>query len=288
VVEEAISEETKAIFLAHTLGNPFDAEAVAKIASDHNLWLIEDCCDSLASTFNNRFVGTFGHLSTYSFYPAHHITTGEGGAVLTSDSLLRKEVNSFRDWGRDCWCAPGADDTCKKRFNWKLGDLPYGYDHKYIYSNIGFNLKALEMQGAIGLAQLEKLDTFVKKRRENYAFLMNHLRKYEHKLVLPVTSVKAGISPFGFMLTVLSDAGFTRNQLVEFLEQSGIATRMLFGGNLTRQPAYKGKKYRVHGDLKGSDIVMSNSFWIGVYPGITSEMRNYIIERFEEFMQLHS
>jgi CDP-4-dehydro-6-deoxyglucose reductase, E1 len=288
IVEEAISEKTKAIFLAHTLGNPFDAEAIAKIALKHNLWLIEDCCDALASTINNRFVGTFGHLSTYSFYPAHHITTGEGGAVLTNDSLLRKEVNSFRDWGRDCWCAPGSDDTCKKRFDWKLGDLPYGYDHKYIYSNIGFNLKALEMQGAIGLAQLEKLNTFVEKRRDNYAFFMNHLHKYEHKLVLPMTSAKAVISPFGFMLTVRSDAGFTRNQLVGFLEQSGIATRMLFGGNLTRQPAYIGKKYRVHGTLQGSDTVMNNSFWIGVYPGITSEMRTYIIERFEHFMQLHS
>jgi len=288
VVEEAIATRTRAIMLAHTMGNPFDAEEISKIAKEHKLWLIEDCCDALNSTFNGRNVGTFGEIATYSFYPAHHITTGEGGAVLTSDPLLRREVDSFRDWGRDCWCPPGKDNTCGKRFEWKLGDLPYGYDHKYIYSNIGFNLKALEMQAAIGLAQLDKLDDFAEKRRENYSFFMQSFRKYEDSLILPVAHPKATINPFGFLLTVRSDAGFTRRDIVKFLENKGISTRMLFGGNLTRQPAYKGKRYRVYGDLRNSDVIMSSSFWIGVYPGITNEMRTYVVKEVDKFMRIHS
>jgi CDP-6-deoxy-D-xylo-4-hexulose-3-dehydrase len=283
VVEEAISDKTKAIFLAHTLGNPFDVEYIAKVSAERGIWLIEDCCDALCTTFNGRNVGTFGDISTYSFYPAHHITTGEGGAVLTNDPLLRKEINSFRDWGRDCYCAPGFDGTCGKRFNWQLGDLPLGYDHKYIYSNIGYNLKALEMQAAIGLAQLEKLDSFVEKRRDNYSFLMKNLSKYRNWLILPQTHSKARVSPFGFPLTVRPDAGFTRTELVIFLEERGISTRMLFGGNLTRQPAYAGKKYRIHGSLENSDVIMNNSFWLGVYPGITNEMMAFVVEKFEEF-----
>ncbi len=286
IVEEAISEKTKAIFLAHTLGNPFDAEAIAKIAKEHNLWLIEDCCDALGSTFNKKKVGSFGSLSTYSFYPAHYITMGEGGAVLTNDSLLHREVNSFRDWGRDCWCSTGADDTCKKRFDWKLGGLPFGYDHKFIYSNIGYNLKALEMQAAIGLAQLEKLDSFIERRKDNYSFFLKKLGEYKDDFILPVVHPKAEISPFGFPLTVKSNANFTRYEIVAFLEEAGIATRMLFGGNLTKQPAYIDEDYRVCGTLENSDIIMNNMFWIGVYPGITNEMREYVVEKFEDFFSM--
>ena len=285
VLEEAISDNTKAVILAHTLGNPFDAEYISKVCADQDIWLIEDCCDALGTTFNGWNVGTFGDISTYSFYPAHHITTGEGGAVLTDDPVLNKEVNSFRDWGRDCYCDTGFDNTCGKRFNWQLGTLPLGYDHKYIYSNIGYNLKALEMQAAIGLAQLDKLDTFVERRRDNYYFLFNKLRKYQNKLILPKVNTKANISPFGFPLSVREDAGFSRTEIVKFLEEKGIATRMLFGGNLTRQPAYSGKKYRIHDTLINSDFIMNNTFWIGVYPGINQEMRNFIVAQFEEFMQ---
>jgi len=288
VVEQAITDKTKAIFLAHTLGNPYDAEYLAEIARQKGLWLIEDCCDALGSTFGDQNVGTFGSLSTYSFYPAHHITMGEGGAVLTNDTTLNKEVNSFRDWGRDCICATGFDDTCGKRFSQQLGKLPFGYDHKYIYSNIGYNLKALDLQAAIGVAQLDKLDEFIEKRRQNYNFLMEKLRKHERVLILPQTYPKAHISPFGFPLTVRTDAGFTRRDMVTFLEAKGVATRMLFGGNLTRQPAYMDKKFRVFGSLENSDTIMNASFWIGVYPGISEEMLRYVSKTFDEFMALHT
>jgi CDP-6-deoxy-D-xylo-4-hexulose-3-dehydrase len=287
VVEQAITDKTKAIFLAHTLGNPYDAESIAEIARQNGLWLIEDCCDALGSTFTDQNVGTFGSLSTYSFYPAHHITMGEGGAVLTNDTTLNKEVNSFRDWGRDCICATGLDDTCGKRFSQQLGKLPFGYDHKYIYSNIGYNLKALDLQAAIGLAQLDKLEGFIEKRRQNYNFLMDRLREYESKLILPQTHPKAHISPFGFPLTVRENAGFTRRDLVTFLEAKGVATRMLFGGNLTRQPAYLDRKFRVFGSLENSDTIMNSSFWIGVYPGIDEEMLKYVSRMFDDFMKLH-
>jgi CDP-4-dehydro-6-deoxyglucose reductase, E1 len=288
IVEQAITDKTKAIFLAHSLGNPFDAEYLAEISKERGIWLIEDCCDALGSTFNGQNVGTFGSLSTYSFYPAHHITMGEGGAILTNDTTLNKEVNSFRDWGRDCYCSTGFDDTCGKRFSWQLGNLPFGYDHKYIYSNIGYNLKALDMQAAIGLAQLDKLDDFIERRRANYFLILEKLKKFEDLLILPQVDPKAYISPFGFPLTVRSDAGFTRRDIVTFLEAKGVATRMLFGGNLTRQPAYLGKKYRVFGGLENSDIVMNSFFWIGVYPGIDETMLMYVCKVFDEFMALHA
>ncbi len=287
MVEEAIDEKTKAIVLAHTLGNTFDAERIGKIAKEHGLYLVEDCCDALGSTIRGKHVGTFGDLATLSFYPAHHITTGEGGAVLTSNPVLKRAVESFRDWGRDCWCATGNDNTCKKRFKWKLGDLPYGYDHKYIYSHIGYNLKMLDIQGAIGLAQLEKLPEFVRKRRENWEFLHKKLSVWKHKLILPVKTKGSDPSPFGFLLTVRKDAGFTRGEIVDYLESRGIATRMLFGGNLTRQPAYLEEKFEVAGELKNSDTIMNCAFWVGVYPGLIDEMREYVADKFAEFLSKH-
>jgi len=287
MVEAAIDEKTKAIILAHTLGNPFDAEKIAEIAKENGLFLIEDCCDAIGSTLNNKNVGTFGDIATVSFYPAHHITTGEGGAVLTSNPLLKKSIESFRDWGRDCWCPPGKDNSCARRFGWKLGELPYGYDHKYIYSNIGYNLKMLEMQAAIGLAQLGKLSEFIQKRKDNYSFFLSRFSKFPSKLVMPKTIQGAEISPFGFPITIARDAGFGRNEIVTYLESKGIATRMLFGGNLTKQPAYLGENFEVVGNLTNSDMIMTNTFWIGVYPGITEEMRKYIAEEIEAFLERH-
>jgi CDP-6-deoxy-D-xylo-4-hexulose-3-dehydrase len=287
MVEDAIDGKTKAIVLAHTLGNPFDAERIAKLAKEHGIWLVEDCCDALGSKLNGKNVGTFGDIATMSFYPAHHMTMGEGGAVLTSNPFLKKQIESFRDWGRDCWCAPGADNTCKKRFGWKLGELPYGYDHKYIYSNIGYNLKAVEMQAAIGLAQLEKAPEFIKRREENYSFFLSGLSKHRDRLILPKTIPGAEISPFGFPLTVKKDAGFTKNDIVQHLESKGIATRVLFGGNLTKQPAYIGEKFDAVGRLENTDTVMNGTFWIGVYPGITKEMAEYIVSEFRFFIEKH-
>lgn len=284
MVEEAIDHKTKAIILAHTLGNPYDAEKISTLAKEHNLYLIEDCCDAVGSKFGGRKVGTFGDIATISFYPAHHMTMGEGGAVLTSNELLKRLAESFRDWGRDCWCLPGKDDTCKKRFSWKLGDLPFGYDHKYIYSHIGYNLKLLDIQGAIGLAQLKKLPIFIKRRKENYNFLLQKLEKYSNMLLMPQALSKADISPFGFPITVKESTPFKKNDIVEYLESRGIATRMLFGGNLTKQPAYIGEKFDIVGRLENSDIVMNNTFWIGVYPGITNEMLVYIVNCFEDFL----
>jgi len=285
MVEEAIDGKTKAIVLAHSLGNPYDAEKIAKLAKEHGIWLVEDCCDALGSKLNGKGVGTFGDIATMSFYPAHHMTMGEGGAVLTSNPMLKKQIESFRDWGRDCWCAPGKDNTCKKRFGWKLGELPYGYDHKYIYSNIGYNLKVVEMQAAIGLTQLEKAPEFISKRKENYAFFLSRLSKHADKLILPKAIAGAEISPFGFPFTVKKDAEFTKNGIVEHLESRGIATRMLFGGNLTKQPAYIGEKFDVVGKLANSDTIMNNTFWIGVYPGITKQMREYIVSEFQSFLE---
>ena len=287
MVKEAIDSKTKAIMLAHTLGNPFEAGKIADIARENGLWLIEDCCDALGSKISGKHVGTFGDVATASFYPAHHITTGEGGAVLTSNPIIKRSVESFRDWGRDCWCATGKDDTCKKRFRWKLGNLPYGYDHKYIYSHIGYNLKMLDIQGAIGIAQLEKLPQFIRKRKENYEFLLKRLTKWKHKLILPIKTGGSDPSPFGFILTVQEDAGFSKNEIVEYLESKGIATRMLFGGNLARQPAYLREKFDIVGDLKNSDMVMSNAFWVGVYPGLSRKMLEYVAENFEQFLSKH-
>lgn len=281
-LEGAVSERTKAIILAHTLGNPFDLDAVTAFAGKHNLWLIEDCCDAVGSTYKSRSVGTFGQLATTSFYPAHHITMGEGGCVLTQSSALKKLVESFRDWGRDCWCDPGKSNTCGCRFEWKLGDLPAGYDHKYIYSHIGYNLKATDMQAAVGVAQLKKLPAFMAARRENFAALYEALKDLDDIFLLPEATPQSNPSWFGFPLAVRKDAPVTRNEVVQFLESRKIATRLLFGGNLLRQPAYRDVPRRVIGDLPNTDFVMNNVFWIGLYPGISAPMIDYIAEAFHQ------
>jgi len=275
-IEKAITKKTKAIFIVHTLGNPVDLDKIMKIVKKYNLWFIEDNCDALGSKYKDKFTGSFGNISTCSFYPAHHITTGEGGAVLTNDSLLKRIIISFRDWGRDCWCPPGCDNTCGKRFGWQLGKLPYGYDHKYIYSHIGYNLKITEMQAAVGVAQLEKLPRFIKAREKNFQYLYDIFKRYKKYFILPKWSKKAKPSWFGFPLLVKKRAPFTRDEIVRYLEKNKIATRMLFGGNLLRQPAYQGIKCKVVDDLKNTDLVMNNLFWIGVYPGLTSSMLRYI------------
>ena len=285
-IKKAISPKTRAIFLAHTLGNPFDLDAIAAICKEHKLWLIEDNCDALGSIYNGKHTGTFGHIATCSFYPAHHITLGEGGALLTNDEILAKIIRSMRDWGRDCWCRTGNDNTCGMRFGWQLGDLPYGYDHKYIYSEVGYNLKATDMQAALGVAQLYKLDGFVAKRRENFDILYNGLKKFEDYFILPKWLDNAEPSWFGFLLTIKEDAPFDRDTLVKFLQDKQIATRYLFAGNITKQPYFIDNKieYRVVGDLKNTDLIMTNTFWVGVYPGLTTEMMEYIVKCFEEFI----
>ncbi len=274
----ALSDRTRAIMIAHTLGNPYDLDRVASFAKQHNLWFVEDSCDALGATFKGRKVGTFGDLATVSFYPAHHITTGEGGAVLTNSPLLKTLVESFRDWGRDCWCEPGKDNTCGKRFDWQLGELPCGYDHKYTYTHIGYNMKMTDMQAAIGLSQLEKLPEFIAARRRNFQRLYDGLKPLEDVLLLPESTPDAEPSWFGFPIGVRQDAPFRREEIIRELESLHIGTRLLFGGNLTRQPAYKDVKFRVVGDLKNSDFVMNNVFWIGLYPGLTDEMLDYTID----------
>jgi CDP-6-deoxy-D-xylo-4-hexulose-3-dehydrase len=277
-LEAALSSKTRAIIIAHTLGNVFDAEAVAAFAQKHDLWLIEDCCDALGSTLKGKNVGTFGDIATVSFYPAHHITMGEGGAVLTDKPVLQVLMDSFRDWGRDCWCEPGKDNTCGKRFDWQLGELPCGYDHKYIYSHIGYNLKATDMQSALGASQIEKLPYFIERRKENFRILRAALEPYSDVLLLPEATPGSDPSWFGFPLGVRVDALFTRDDLVSWLEKHRIGTRLLFAGNLVRQPAYEGIDYRVIGDLKNTDFVMRNVLWVGVYPGLTRPMLDYIAE----------
>jgi CDP-6-deoxy-D-xylo-4-hexulose-3-dehydrase len=277
-LEAALSPKTRAIIIAHTLGNVFDAEAVAAFAQKHDLWLIEDCCDALGSTLKGKNAGTFGDIATVSFYPAHHITMGEGGAVLTDKPTLQVLIESFRDWGRDCWCEPGKDNTCGKRFDWQLGELPSGYDHKYIYSHIGYNLKATDMQAALGASQIEKLPYFIERRKENFRILRAALEPYANVLLLPEATPGSDPSWFGFPLGVRADAPFTRDDLVSWLEKHKIGTRLLFAGNLVRQPAYKGIDYRVIGDLKNTDFVMRNVLWVGVYPGLTRPMLDYIAE----------
>jgi len=284
-IEKVITKKTKAIFIAHTLGNPVDLDKIRKIVKKYTLFLIEDNCDSLGSKYRGKYTGTFGDISTCSFYPPHHLTMGEGGAVLTDDPLLRKIILSFRDWGRDCWCEPGKDNTCGKRFSRQLGKLPFGYDHKYIYSHIGYNLKVTDMQAAIGIKQLKKLPKFIAKRKENFEVLYNGLKKYKKYFILPQATENSEPSWFGFPLLVKEDAPFTRAEIVSFLEQNGIATRMLFGGNLTRQPAYEDIRCKIHGPLKNTDLVMNNLFWIGVYPGLTEEMIDFVIGRFKEFFK---
>ena len=284
-LEEAITPQTKAIMIAHTLGNPFDLDTVMEVANKHDLWLIEDNCDAVGARYNGRLTGSFGHLSTVSFYPAHHITMGEGGCVLTKNAQLKKLVESFRDWGRDCWCAPGVANTCGKRFDWQLGDLPEGYDHKYIYSHVGYNLKLTDMQAAVGVAQLKKLPQFIAARQRNWQQLYDGLKQFENFLILPEATPNSDPSWFGFLLSVRPDTPFTRNELVRYLEENHVATRLLFSGNITRQPAYQDIDYRVVGDLKNTDFVMNQTFWIGVYPKLTPQMIEYALSVFADFFK---
>ena len=277
-LSDALSERTRAIMVAHTLGNPFDLAAVTAFAQQHDLWLIEDCCDAVGSTYGDRRVGSFGHLATVSFYPAHHITMGEGGCVLTNDPTLKKIAKSFRDWGRDCWCEPGRDNTCGKRFGWQLGDLPRGYDHKYIYSEIGYNLKVTDMQAAVGVAQLGKIDTFMAARRRNFRLLHDGLSQLEEHLVLPEATKGTDPCWFGFPITVREHSPLDRRALIQSLENHRIGTRLLFAGNITRQPAYRQTAYRCVGDLRNTGTVMDRTFWIGVYPGLTHEAIGYMVD----------
>jgi len=268
------------------LGNPFEIDKIVRIAKKHNLWLIEDCCDALGSKYDGKYVSNFGDLATFSFYPAHQITMGEGGAVVTSDPNLYVLVNSFCDWGRNCWCRPGQDNRCGRRFGFKLGKLPFGYDHKYIYTHIGYNLKATDIQAAIGLAQLKKLPQFIMKRQENFNYLLEKLTKYSKYLVLPDYDRKQALpSWFGFMIVVAQNSPFARLDLVNFLQSNKIETRSLFSGNLLRHPAYINIKHRVVGDLKNSDLIAKNGFWIGVYPGIDKAQLKYVVSKFDEFFQ---
>ncbi len=282
-LEAAISGKTRAIMLAHTLGNPYDLAEVTRIARKYNLWLIEDCCDALGSTFDGRLVGTFGDIATLSFYPAHHITMGEGGAVFTNNSKLSSILESFRDWGRDCWCEPGKDNTCGKRFGWQLGSLPAGYDHKYTYSHLGYNLKVTDMQAACALAQMDRLPGFIEARRRNFSFLKERLKSCEKFLVLPEATPGSDPSWFGFPLTIREGVGVSRIDILKCLDQYKIGTRLLFAGNLTRQPYMSGRSYRVSGELTNTDVVMSSTFWVGVYPGLGESMIDYIGERLEAF-----
>ncbi len=298
-IEAAISPKTKAIMLAHTLGNPFNLEVVTRLCRQYHLWLIEDCCDALGATYTlpldaqpstlnpQRPVGTFGDLATLSFYPAHHLTMGEGGAVFTNHPLLKQIAESFRDWGRDCYCAPGKDNTCGQRFGWQLGTLPAGYDHKYTYAHAGYNLKITDMQAACGLAQLEKAARFIQARRTNFAFLKERLAGAEEFLILPEATPHSEPSWFGFPVTLRPDAGVSRVDLLRYLDQYKIGTRLLFAGNLTRQPYFQGRRYRVSGDLTNTDRVMNDTFWIGVYPGLTEAMLDYAATRIETFLGLN-
>jgi CDP-4-dehydro-6-deoxyglucose reductase, E1 len=283
-IEEAISPRTKAVMLAHTLGNPFNLDVVTALCKKHGLWLVEDCCDALGSTYGGRLVGTFGDIGTLSFYPAHHITMGEGGALFTSDSELKQIAESFRDWGRDCYCPPGKDNTCGKRFCWKLGTLPEGYDHKYTYSHIGYNLKITDMQAACGLAQLGKVQDFIQKRRENFTYLRNRLTGCEEFLMLPRPTSGSDPSWFGFPVTLNVDAPVNRVDLLTYLDQSKVGSRLLFAGNLTRQPSMIGKSYRVSGALINTDIVLKNTFWIGVHPSLSHEMLDYMSLKIETYL----
>lgn len=282
-IEAAISPRTRAIMLAHTLGNPMEIEAIRAIADQHGLWLIEDCCDALGSTYAGRNVGTWGHIGTLSFYPAHHITMGEGGAVFTSDPTLKRAVESFRDWGRDCWCNPGCDNTCGKRFDWQLGELPPGYDHKYVYSHAGYNLKITDMQAALGLAQLKKLDGFIAARRENFAKLNEKLASLSDFLILPEATKNSAPSWFGFPITLRDSVPFDRVDLLRFLDQRKIGTRLLFAGNLTRQPYFAGCEYRVCGTLANADTIMQQTFWVGVWPGLQEAHLDYIASSIADF-----
>ena len=284
-LEDAVTDRTRAVMIAHTLGNPWNIDAVLTFAKRHKLWVIEDCCDALGATYRGRMVGTFGDVATLSFYPAHQMTCGEGGAVLTQSGLIKRTLESFRDWGRDCWCMPGKTDTCGRRFDWQLGSLPHGYDHKYIYSEIGYNLKTTDLQGALLQAQLRKLPGFIAARRRNHALLVEALRPFEPWLILPRATEGADPSWFGCVLTVREGSGVTRAELVEHLERHKIHTRMLFAGNATRQPAFQDVEYRVVGDLANTETVMHHTFWVGVWPGISDAMREYMVSVFAEFFR---
>lgn len=283
-IEAAISPKTKAIMLAHTLGNPYNLGVVTALCKKHGLWLIEDCCDALGSTYKGQMVGTFGDIGTLSFYPAHHITMGEGGAVFTNDSELKQIAESFRDWGRDCYCAPGKDNTCGRRFCWRLGSLPEGYDHKYTYSHIGYNLKITDMQAACGLAQLAKAEVFIQKRKENFAYLKNRLESCEEFLILPKATAGSDPSWFGFPITLKENAPVSRVDLLTYLDQNKIGTRLLFAGNLTRQPSMIGKQYRVSGELTNTDNVMNNTFWVGVHPALTNDMLDFLANKIRTYL----
>ena len=283
-IEAAIGPKTKAIMLAHTLGNPYNLTEITQLAKKYNLWLIEDCCDALGSTYNGQLVGTFGDIATVSFYPAHHITMGEGGAVLTNNDELKLIIESFRDWGRDCYCPPGKENTCGKRFCWKLGELPEGYDHKYTYSHLGYNLKISDMQAACALAQMDRLEGFIAARKNNFAYLKDRLKSCEEFLILPEATPNSEPSWFGFPITLRESAGVDRVDLLQYLDQHKIGTRLLFAGNLTRQPYMIGRNFRVSGQLSNTDIIMNDTFWIGVYPGLTEEMLGYVVDRLETFL----
>lgn len=281
----ARSDRTKAIMIAHTLGNPYDLKAVSEFAKKHQLWLIEDCCDAAGSTYQGQHVGTFGDLATVSFYPAHHITMGEGGAVLTRSPALKRLVETFRDWGRDCWCEPGHDNTCGKRFSWKLGDLPEGYDHKYTYSHIGYNLKVTDMQAAVGVAQIKKLPQFIEARKRNFKRLSDGLASLEDRLILPKATAGADPSWFGYPITLRDANGTQRAVFQQYLDSKKIASRLIFAGNLVRQPAYADSKYRVVDSLEMSDTIMNQSLWIGVFPGITDQMIDYMVESISAYFK---
>ena len=284
-IEKAITKNTKAIFLAHSLGNPFDLKTVMRVAKKYNLFVIEDACDALGATYNNQLVGTFGDIGTFSFYPAHQITMGEGGALVTKNPLLNRVIRSLRDWGRDCWCKPGHDNTCGKRFGWQLGKLPFGYDHKYIYSHLGYNLKVTDMLAAIGVAQLEKLPRFIEKRERNFQFLYRQFKKYGNSFIFLKATPNSKPSWFGFPITIRKNAGFKRREIVNYLEEHKIATRMLFGGNITKQQYFENINYRIFDNLKNTDYIMNNTFWIGVYPDLTPKILKYVISIFNKFLK---
>lgn len=284
MIEAAVSEKTRAIMIAHTLGNPFDLAEVMRVAEKYNLWVVEDTCDALGATFDDKPVGTFGHLGTLSFYPAHHITMGEGGAVFTDKPRLKRVVESIRDWGRDCWCAPGQDNTCGKRFARRLGTLPHGYDHKYTYGHVGYNLKITDMQAAVGLAQLAQVDDFIAARSRNFAKLIELMRPLEDVFILPEATPRSKPSWFGFPLTIRPESGLNREELVQYLNDKQVGTRLLFGGNLLHQPYMKGRNVRVVGDLANADLVTTNTFWIGLYPGLTEDHLSYSVEMLANFV----
>ena len=282
-LEQAVSPKTKAVFIAHTLGNPYDLKAIRAFCDTHKLWLIEDCCDALGSRYDGKLVGTFGDIATVSFYPAHHITMGEGGAVFTNNDQLKTIAESFRDWGRDCYCQPGCDNTCGKRYCQQLGQLPAGYDHKYTYSHLGYNLKITDMQAACGLAQLARLDDFVQKRKDNFNYLKTKLQECSEFLILPEATPNSEPSWFGFPITIKETAGFTRGELLTYLDDNKVGTRLLFAGNVTKQPYMQGRNFRTIGELTNSDRIMNQTFWVGIYPGLTEQMLDYTAEIIGQF-----